>query len=261
MFARSFGIELEISRDGDTQRAVQPISSYEHTMMFNLIEEISLKLAELDFFHLLEAEFPGKNSASLINCVYERLMSIRKDLSEIFEPEVDAPYLRARGNKASTSPEIVFFNAVGAKFPSDAAWKASYSTDKECSLIMDLIGNPYMIKKPNVEKLYYSYRGPIRRKLIIMNEGMIILKEPIRGESTYRELRIITRDIRQIVFIQFHAKPIGGHFGLHNTVVRIMLRFFWHGLNTFFMNMISRFDVCALAVAMTLPSTIHDQEA
>ena len=52
----------------------------------------------------------------------------------------------------------------------------------------------------------------------------------------------------------FHAKPIGGHFGLHNTVVRIRLRFFWPGLYTFFKNMISRCAVCALAVAMTLPS-------
>ena len=52
--------------------------------------------------------------------------------------------------------------------------------------MMDLIGNPSMIKNPNVEKLHYSYRGPIRRKLIVMDEGIIILKEPIRGESTYR---------------------------------------------------------------------------
>ena len=45
--------------------------------------------------------------------------------------------------------------------------------------MMELIGNPSMIKKPNAEKLYYSYRVPIRRKLIVMDEDMIILKEPI----------------------------------------------------------------------------------
>ena len=145
-------------------------------MMFNLIENISLKIAELDFFHLLDAEILGKTSASLINCVYERLMCIRKDLLEIFEHQVNAPAFRTRGNKASTSPLIVLSNVFGAKFPSDAAWKASYSADKECSLMMDLIGKPSMIKKPNVEKLYYSYRGPIRRKVIIMYEGMIIIK-------------------------------------------------------------------------------------
>ena len=195
-------------------------------MMLNLTKNISLKLSELYFFHLMDAGIPGKTSASLINCAYERLMSIRKDLLDIFEPEVYAPALRTRGNKESTSPAIVFSNAVGAKFPSDTAYKAAYSTEKECSLMMYLIGNPSMIKKPNAEKLHYSYRGPIIRKLIIMDEGMIILKEPIRGEFTYRNLRIVPRDIRHILFIEFHSNPIGGHFGLHNTVVRIRLRFF-----------------------------------
>ena len=94
---------------------------------------------------------------------------------DIFDLKVDAPDFRTRGNKASTSPEIVFSNAVGTKFPSKEAWKAAYSAYKECSLMMDLIGNPSMINKPNVEKLHYSYRGPVRRKLIIMDEGMIII--------------------------------------------------------------------------------------
>ena len=58
--------------------------------------------------------------------------------------------------------------------------------------MMDLIGNPSMIKKPNVEKLHYSYRGTIRRKLVVMDECMIIIKEPIQGESNYRKLRIVT---------------------------------------------------------------------
>ena len=120
--------------------------------------------------------------------------------------------------------------------------------------MMELIGNPSMIKKPNAEKLYYSYRVPIRRKLIVMDEDMIILKEPIWGESNYRKLRIVPRDLRQIVFIEFHANPIGGHFGLHNTVVRIRLRFFWQGLYTYCKNMISKCAGCTLSGAMTSPS-------
>ena len=123
MFARSFGIEFEIPRDGNTQRSVHHISSYEHTMMLNLTENISLKLAELDFFHLLDAGIPGKTSESLIDCVYECLMSTRKDYLEIFEPKVDAPAFRTRVNRASTSPSIFFSSAVGARFPSDAARK------------------------------------------------------------------------------------------------------------------------------------------
>ena len=98
--------------------------------MFNLTENILLKLAELYFFHLLDAGSPGKSFASLINCVYERLIVIRKNSLDIFEPEVDASALRTRVNRASTSPEIVFSNAFGAKLPSYAAWKAAYSANK-----------------------------------------------------------------------------------------------------------------------------------
>ena len=130
MVARSFGIEFDISIDGDTKRAVRPISSYEHTMMFNLTENISLKIAKLDFFHLMGAGIPEKTSTALINCNYERLISKRNNLLDIFEPKVDAPAFRTRGERASTSPALVFSNAVGAKLPSDAAWKAAYSADK-----------------------------------------------------------------------------------------------------------------------------------
>ena len=108
-----------------------------------------LKIAELDFFHLLDTGIQEKTSALIINCVYERLISIMKNSLDIFEPKFDAPAFRTRGNSASTSPAIVFFNAGGDKLPSNAAWKSAYSEDKECSLMMDLIGNPSMIKKPN----------------------------------------------------------------------------------------------------------------
>ena len=57
-------------------------------------------------------------------------MSIMKDSLDIFEPKFDAPAFRTRGNKASTSPAIVFYNAVGSKLTSNAAWKAGYSEDK-----------------------------------------------------------------------------------------------------------------------------------
>ena len=94
-------------------------------MMFNLTENISLKLAELDFLHLLDAGIPGKTSASLINFVYERLIYTRKNSLDILKPKVDAPTFRTRGNRESTSPAIVFSNAVGAKFPIDVACKAA----------------------------------------------------------------------------------------------------------------------------------------
>ena len=56
------------------------------------------------------------------------------------------------------------------------------------------------------------------------------------------------------MFIAFHANPIGGHFGLHNTVFRIRLKFFWPGLYTYYNNIISKCAGCNFSGAMTSPS-------
>ena len=92
---------------------------------------------------------------------------------------------------------------------------------------MDLIANPSLVKKEHLEKLHYIYRGPMRCGLIAMDKGMLVFKEPILGDATYRVLRIVPRDLCTIVFITFHANPIGGHRSLNATIVRIRMRFFW----------------------------------
>ena len=48
-------------------------------------------------------------------------MYIRKDSLDLFEPKFDAPAWSTRGNMAATSPAIVCYKAVDAKYPGDAA--------------------------------------------------------------------------------------------------------------------------------------------
>ena len=83
-----------------------------------------------------------------------------------------------------------------------------------------MVGNPGLTKaKSNMEKLHPSYRAPICKGLICLENGMLILKEPITGEQIYRHLRIVPKDLYNIVFVAFHANPIGGHFGLNETII------------------------------------------
>ena len=82
----------------------------------------------------------------------------------------------------------------------------------------------------------------MRRGLIAMSKGILILKELIPGEATYRILRIFPRDLHNIVFIAFHATPIGGHRSIHATIVRIRMRFFWPEMYTYCRKLI---DKCA----------------
>ena len=110
--------------------------------------------------------------------------------------------------------------------PDEKAWKDAYVTDLECSTIMDLIANPYLVMKANLSKIHSSYRDPLRRGLLVFQKGMLATKEPIKHESAYQCLWIVSRDLRNIVFDAFRANPIGGPIGLDKTIIRIRLCFF-----------------------------------
>ena len=121
-------------------------------------------------------------------------------------------------------------------------------------MIMDLIANPSLVVKANLSKIHSSYRGPLRHGLSALQKGMLIIKEPIKHESAYRCLQIVPCDLRNIVFIAFHANPIGGHLGLNKTIIRIRLRFFWPGLYSYCKKMISSCVGCQMANATRSPA-------
>ena len=81
-----------------------------------------------------------------------------------------------------------------------------------------------------------------------------MLQERVESQSVQRILRVVPRDLGNIVFIAFHANPIGGHFGLHQAVVRLRLCFFWPKLYTYCKKMIDSCAGCKLANAKVSPS-------
>ena len=55
--------------------------------------------------------------------------------------------------------------------------------DPECRMIMDLITNPSFVMKAILSKIHSRYRGPLRHGLIVLQKGILIMKEPIKHES------------------------------------------------------------------------------
>ena len=104
---------------------------------------------------------------------------------------------------------------------------------------MDMIANLSLVMKKNLQKLDSVYRGPLRRSLVLLERSFLVLKKKVEYQSVQRIIRIVPRDLRNIVFVAFHSNPIGGHYGLHQTVVRLQLRFFWPKLYTYCKKMIS----------------------
>ena len=68
--------------------------------------------------------------------------------------------------------------------------------------------------RANIERLHYSLCGPTRQGLILVERGMSIIKEPIKGECALHRLQLVPRDLRHIVLIVFHTNPAEGHFGV-----------------------------------------------
>ena len=121
-------------------------------------------------------------------------------------------------------------------------------------MILDLIANPSLVMKENVSKIHSSYRGLLHRGLIVLWKSMLVIKEPIKHESAYRCLWIVPRDLRNIVFIAFHANPISGHLGLNKSVIPICLRLFWLCLYSYCKKRISSCIGCWVANATHSPT-------
>ena len=176
--------------------------------MFSYIDEITRELTEQKYWQLPNDTISANSSAVIINCVYKRLLILRRSWIEVFEPpgpssSIDGPAGRTHSRLHSSSPSLVFNTAIGAVLPDETAWKDAYVADPTCRIILDLIANPSLMAKANLSKIHSSYRSPLRRGLIILQKNMLVIKEPIKHESVYRCLQIVPRDLQNIVLLPF----------------------------------------------------------
>ena len=111
----------------------------------------------------------------------ERLEEIRDASVQVFDPSQYA---------APASMCQTFANgAIGARFPNFAAWKNGYDKDPEMSLIRDMINMSSNVTKVNLLKVNYNYRGPLRQSLMVIENNMIVICEPLGwGSNCYTKL-------------------------------------------------------------------------
>jgi hypothetical protein len=89
---------------------------------------------------------------------------------------------------------------------------------------------------------------PLRESLLVIENDMVILREPIgEGSSSYCRLRLVPESLRTIVFVAFHANPIGGHMNYVRTFRAIRLRYFWPGMFQFIKDLCLKCPGCALS--------------
>ncbi len=67
----------------------------------------------------------------------------------------------------------------------------------------------------------HNYRGPLRNSQILIEDGMLILQEPICGSTSYTRLQLVPRELRNILFVAFLTNAIGGHLNAYRTLHRL----------------------------------------
>jgi hypothetical protein len=212
IFKQLFGIEFRC----DDDVFVRPISPFEFVRCFDLRDDITYKLSQPTYHPLLSGAIPSRFSSHLLHMCHDRLRAIRDANLQIYDPS---------SHSAPAALANVFVNgAIGCRLPDSDAWKRAYTDDAECALILRLISNPALVVNENLAKVHHTLRMPLRRRLLTVENDMIIYREPLGGGSdSFCKLRLVPRSLRDIVFIAFHANPIGGHLNYFRTFKNIRL--------------------------------------
>ncbi len=132
------------------------------------------------------------------------------------------------------------------RLPSHDHWVKAYENDSELIVICKLILNPSKICNESLSKVNYNYRGALRKSLLLIENDMIILREPIVGSNSFTRLQIAPCELYNI-FVAFHANPIGAHLNAYRTLHHIWLRFYWPSMYAYVKRMCNACPSCALS--------------
>ncbi len=98
------------------------------------------------------------------------------------------------------------------------------------STIRDLVINMSKINNTTLNTVNHNYWAALRQSQIVIEDDMLIFREPVRGGSSYTHLHLVPAEFYNIIFVAFHSNAIGGHLNAYHTLHRIRLRYYWPGM-------------------------------
>jgi hypothetical protein len=165
---------------------------------------------------------PSRTSAWLFEQIHLHLVYIRDANSEVFSPnQFAAP---------AATIQTLISGAICTRLPSKERWVQAYANDSELCVVRELALHPSLINTQTLSKVNHNFRGPLRHSLISVENDMLIFREPISGSDSYTRLTLVPHELYNILFIAFHANPIGGHLNAYRILHRLRLRYYWPGM-------------------------------
>jgi hypothetical protein len=235
LFQQFFGIKFHFN--GYTY--VHAISTFEFACCFNLVKNIQYRLSHEKYRFGLDASMPARTSAWVFQEVHSQLVFLRDSNCEVFSPnQIAAP--------AATIQTLVN-GAICTCLPLQERWLCVYENNVELCTIRELTLNPLLICNKCLSEVNHHYRGPLRLSQILFEDGMLHLRKPICGSTSYTRLQLVPREMYNIFFIAFHTNAIGGHLNVYRTLHRLRLCFYWPAMYDYVKRMCVACPGCALA--------------
>ncbi len=119
--------------------------------------------------------------------------------------------------------------------------------DDELAAMRQLVNNPSLICNETLRSINYAFHSALRRSLIVVEDELLIYREPISATGFYSRLVIVPREFYNILFVAFHTNPAGGHSNAYRTLHCLRLRYFWPGVWSYIKRMCAACPGCALA--------------
>jgi hypothetical protein len=198
------------------------ISLFEYCRCWAMDKNLIIDFAKShDNLILLQLTIPQKTSKLILQSIYEKQSDIQNETSTFLDTtEQAAP--------AAISISSYLSGSTSTTLPSRDFWIKAYKQDDETSIILDMLSIPSLIIKENLENIHYIYRQAMRSGMIKLHENMLYLYEHINFVGNHIKLQIVQSELKNIIFIAFHANPIGSpHFELYHTFHQIRLQYHW----------------------------------
>jgi hypothetical protein len=178
-------------------------------------------------------------SAWIFDHIHDQLAAIRDSNTEIFPPN----------QYAAPAAHVQAFvsGVVATRIPDRGRWVQAIASDPELSRIRDIVRDPSKLNNKALIDINYNYHAVLRKSLILLENDILIYREPLAKNGSYTRLQLVPLEFRNILFIAFHTNPIGGHLNPYCTLHRLRLRYYWPGMYSYVKQMCSACPGCALS--------------
>jgi hypothetical protein len=206
-----------------------------------LDNDITYKLSHPSNICCLDAAILGHTSVHIFNQVLSRLVCIRDADCSIFSPsQYAAP---------ATCAQAFLNGAVGIKLPDKDQWVEAYSHNPVMRSILGFVKCPGTISNKALEAsgIDYNYPAVLRHSRIFVDDKILIYRKLIAGSLSYACLQLVPANFFNILFVAFHANPIGKHFNTYHTFHCMRIQFYCPGKFKYIERMCRACPGCALA--------------